>query len=808
MVLLRTTTVALLGNPNTGKTTLFNALSGLRQRVGNYPGVTVETKKGQFTFKDQSLDLIDLPGTYSLAPRSPDEMVAVDLMLGHQAGEPRPDVVVSIVDASNLERNLYLTTQALELGVPVVVALNMIDLAEGQGLRIDVDRLQRQLGIPVVPIQANKGKGLDELKQAIVASLESGTRNAELSPQPARPRGVPFPEAFEREVEQVASLLGPDVPPFLVRRLLLDVGGYTEKSFTARGSTADIGKLQAAMTEARQRLAAAGCPVPAVEARSRYGWIREATVGCVQRPAQRPVTWTDRIDRVLTHKVWGTLFFLVLMFVVFQALFTWAAPLMDLIKEGFASLGDAIKSSEVLPPGPLRSLLADGIVAGVGGVLVFLPQILILFAFIAILEDCGYMARAAFLMDKVMAKAGLSGKSFIPMLSSVACAVPGIMATRVIENRRDRLATILVAPLMSCSARLPVYTLLIAAFLSEGFPVWLPGLVMFSMYLLGLVIAPLVAFVLRKTLLRGEKPVFVMEMPLYKLPSARTVLRRMSDSGWAFVRRAGTIILASMVVIWALLYFPRTNSDGATYEEKIAQQRASIASQQKELDELKESIAPQQKELDEIEEQLKNPGRWFDLFAAGSPAEKRKAALEERKQQLETEIEPVRNQMKPLEEQVAPVEDAINELNGEWKRRSWLGQMGHAIAPVVRPLGWDWKIGMAALASFPAREVVVGTLSIIYNLGEGEATKDALQKALADAEWQDDPERAGQKVFTVPVALSLMVFFALCCQCASTLAVIRRETRSWFWPAFTFVYMTGLAYVGALVVYQVGRLMV
>ncbi len=474
----RKLTAALVGNPNTGKTTLFNALSGLRQHVGNYPGVTVETKKGQMCCAGRTFDLIDLPGTYSLAPRSPDEMVAVDVILGQQKGEARPDVVVSIVDASNLERNLYLTTQALELGVPVVVALNMMDVAESQGIRIDIERLSRQFGVPVVPIQANKKKGLEQLRAAVAMAATNGPP----------PRQTPFPEAFEREVAQLHQALGVDTPIFLIRRLVLDVGGWTEQRLVDR-----LGEgIRIQVQGVRERLTQAGCPVPAIEARARYGWIREMTAGCVERPTQRPVTWTDRIDRVLTHKVWGTLIFLALMFLVFQAIFTWARPLMKGISDGKEALADLLRDH--LPAGPLTNLLLDGVLEGVGAVVVFLPQILILFAFIAILEDCGYMARAAFLMDKLMSRCGLSGKSFIPMLSSVACAVPGIMATRVIENRRDRLATILVAPLMSCSARLPVYILLIGAFLSgAGSPWWLPGVVMFLMYTLGLVIAPLVA---------------------------------------------------------------------------------------------------------------------------------------------------------------------------------------------------------------------------------------------------------------------------------------------------------------------------
>jgi ferrous iron transport protein B len=746
MVLVRTATVALVGNPNTGKTTLFNALAGMRQHVGNYPGVTVETKKGQMTCGDRTFDLVDLPGTYSLAPRSPDEMVAVDLILGQQADEPRPDVVIAIVDASNLERNLYLMTQVLELGVPVVLALNMMDVAQKQGLQIDVDRLSRQLGIPVVPMQANKGKGLDQLKTTIAKIADC---HAVDNPQSS----VAFPPVFNQEVAALRECLGGELPPYLVRRLLLDVGGYLEQRLAKQSA---ICNLQSAINSARQRLAAAGCAVPAVEARTRYKWIREVTVGCIERPAQRPVTWTDRIDRVLTHKVWGTLSFLVVMFAVFQAIFTWARPLMNLINASKDWLADGVRAG--LSPGPFTSLLADGILEGVGSVLVFLPQILILFGFIAILEDCGYMARAAFLMDKLMARAGLSGKSFIPMLSSVACAVPGIMATRVIENRRDRLATILVAPLMSCSARLPVYILLIAAFLTEGFPWWVPGLTMFAMYGLGLVLAPTMALLFKRTLLRGETPPFVMEMPLYKWPSLRTILRRVTDSGWAFVYRAGTLILAAMILVWALLYFPRGTEAGDTYDVRVAR-------------------------------------------------------LEKDREQIQAQAQSADGEQKEaLEQRVDKAQEEIDALNGEWRRQSILGRMGRALEPAVKPLGWDWRIGMAALASFPAREVVVGTLGIIYNQGkidsdkirEGEKEEQSkLGQALQSAVWEDEP---GRKVFTVPVALSLMVFFALCCQCASTLVVIRRETNSWRWPAFTFVYMTGLAYLGALIVYQIGRL--
>ncbi len=791
-------TVALVGNPNTGKTTLFNALAGMKQRVGNYPGVTVETKKGQMRVGERTFDLIDLPGTYSLAPRSPDEMVAVDLVLGQQDGEARPDVVLSIVDASNLERNLYLTTQVLEIGVPVVIALNMMDIAEHLGQRIDTERLGKQLGARVVPIQANKSKGLDALKQALQDAAADATP----------PQGPQFPEAFEKEVAGLREVLNGSMPPFLVRRLLLDVGGWTEQRLNGHN-----GEIKSRVQEARQRLADAGCGVPAVEARTRYAWIREATRGCIQRPEKRPVTWTDRLDRVLTHKVWGTLIFLLIMFLVFMAIFEWARPIMKWIGDGKDWAADGLKG--VLPPGPFTSLLTDGILEGVGAVLQFLPQIIILFGFIAVLEDCGYMARAAFLMDKLMARCGLSGKSFIPMLSSVACAVPGIMATRVIENRRDRLATILVAPLMSCSARLPVYILLIAAFLND--PPWLPGLVMFAMYTLGLVLAPLVALLLKRTLLRGETPVFVMEMPLYKVPSPRLVLRRMYDSGGAFVKRAGTIILASMIVVWALLYFPSTNAAGVSYPKLIAELEEPVKEQKKELEKTEKNLSQEKRALAQLEKRLKDArdgkATLSNLFGILSPSSGEVLEAPHRIGSHLAVIEQHEARITQLKEVVDPVDDKVNELTAEWKKNSWLGQAGQAIEPVVRPLGWDWRIGVAALASFPAREVVVGTLGIIYKLGKvdsedirdaDDAGKTELGEAIKKATWNDDPE--GAPVFTVPVALSLMVFFALCCQCASTLAVIKRETNSWRWPVFTFVYMTVLAYIGALVVYQVGSL--
>jgi ferrous iron transport protein B len=745
MMALRTPTIALVGNPNTGKTTLFNALAGMNQRVGNYPGVTVETKKGKFRHNDLAYDVIDLPGTYSLAPRSPDEMLAVDVILGNNPREPRPDIVVTIADASNLERNLYLMTQVLELGVPVIVALNMMDIAAGQGVRIDVDKLSQQLGVPVVPIQANQSKGLNDLKTMIAKVLQEPT----CVPGPA------FPEAFENEVANLKAAAQLHEPTFLLRRLLLDVGGHAEKRLTEKYGASLASELKAS----RARLIEAGYTLAGIEARIRYGWIRQALAGCIERPVVRVVSWTDGIDKVLTHRIWGTLIFLFVMFLVFESIFIAAAPFMDAMSGGVEWFGELVGG--YLSPGPFRSLVVEGIIGGVGAVVVFIPQIMFLFAIIAFLEDCGYMARAAFLMDRLMARAGLNGKSFIPLLSSMACAVPGIMAARVIENPRDRLATILVAPLMSCSARFPVYTLLISAFLPiDEYGWFVPGLVYFGLYMLGIILAPAIALLLKSTLLRGETPAFVMEMPLYKLPSLFTVLRRAFDAGWMFTKRAGTLILASTVIVWALLYFP-----SGDYEQQVAQLEAPLEQPRERLDTLRE-------ELVELEAQ---PQADEEAIAAKETEVKEQKAI------------------------MAPDERKVNEKRQEWKAQSYLGKVGHWVEPAVRPLGWDWRIGMAAIASFPAREVMVATLGIIFGEGEGDAGDEEYQGSVGGA-------LRDSGVFSVPVALSVLVFFALCSQCVSTLVVIKRETNSWGWPIFTFVYMTTLAYLGALVTYQIGRL--
>lgn len=718
-------TVAVLGNPNTGKSTVFSALAGIHQKVGNYPGVTVEKKVGTIRHEGRTISLVDLPGTYSLAPRSPDEMVAVDVLTGRRDDVPHPDAILCVVDASNLERNLYVVSQALEMGLPTVLALNMTDVAAARGITIDVDALSERLGVPVIPIQANRKVGLDRLKGAIAGLLDG----------PRVDRPSPFPEPFRREVERIGESLSaggkPDTPRYLVERLLLDSAGYVESRLIPNADD----PIHEALREARDRLKAAGMPVPAVEAMARYAWVSRSLDGVLKRPESRPATASDRLDRVLTHRVWGSAIFLVLMMAMFQAMFRGSEPAINAIDGAVSRLGDYVESS--MKEGPFRDALVQGVIGGVGAVIVFLPQILLLFAFIAVLEDCGYMARAAYLMDRLMVRFGLSGKSFIPLLSSFACAIPGVMATRVIENRRDRFTTILIAPLMSCSARLPVYGLLIAAFIPErsylGGLIGLRGLTMLAMYGVGLVFAVIVAWVLKRTLLKGPTPPFVMELPAYKAPSVRLVGHRMASQGWGFMKRAGTLILMVSILVWAASYFPR---DVAAVE------------------------GPHRAELSRLE-------------GDGSA-------------EAGEQIKAIRHR-----------------IEGEYKRRSYLGRAGKFIEPAVSPLGWDWRIGCAAIASFPAREVVVSTLGVLFDAGEetdDEAGESRLQAALHEA------KRPGtdRPLFNVPVALSLMVFFALCAQCAATLAAIRRETNSWRWPAFTFAYMTILAYLAAMVVYQVG----
>ncbi len=713
-------TIALIGNPNTGKSTLFSGLCGVPARIGNYPGVTVEKKLGKYRDSQGTITVIDLPGTYSLTARTPDEKISIDVLLGNQPDLSRVDAIIAVVDANNLERNLYLFTQLRQLEIPLLLVLNMWDRAESQ-IEINIAELERRLGTTIVTTSASRGQGISEVRTAIRAAVD----------QDSPPRPTYFPSEFTAECNDLLGWFeqqGRKVPRFLAERLILDVGGAYAQQFGHNGTLAELDqRLQAA----RGRLAELGHRVPAVETKSRYRWIREQLDGIHRRIESKEHSTSDRIDRVLTHRFWGFAAFGLLMFVVYQAITRGSDSIASVIDETIMPWITSLVESS-MPPSMLRSLITDGAIAGVGSVLVFLPIILMLFFFIALLEDCGYMARAAFVMDKLMSKLGLSGKSFLPLMSSFACAIPGIMATRTIENWRDRMVTILIAPLMSCSARLPVYMLLITAFVPEtswlGGWIGLRGLVLFAMSCLGLVVSIPVAWLLRRFWFRGESSSFVMELPSYKLPSLRVIFFRVWERGQAFITRAGTLIFCTAVLVWAAGYFPGDRS---------------------ELNALTSRIESWDGDADAPE----------------------------------------------LEQMISQK----NLMSASLIEQSLLGRVGKAIEPAVKPLGWDWRIGVGVLASFPAREVIIATLGTIYALG-GDADEESpgLQAALHASRWPD-----GRPVFNVPVALSVMVFFALCAQCAATLLTIRKETNSWAWPAFTFAYMTILAYLGALLTYQI-----
>lgn len=721
-----TPTIALLGNPNVGKTAIFNALTGLSQTTANYAGVTVARKYGEVRLNGVSARLVDLPGAYSLAARSPDEIIVTDVLLGQRREEEPIDGLLVVLDASNLERNLYFLSQLLELELPTLVVLNMTDVARRREIKVDVDALSDALGVPVVPTCAATGKGIDTLRVRFERLIKGEI-------PPVAPV-CQFPERehtaiqqLSRELSQHEAAIGRHVPLLEVVRLLVDEGGEAEKRIVRLLGKDFSGRLQAIRREAWGHTD----PLAMQEASARYTWARGIMERCVTKPQQRVRPRSERLDDVLTHRFFGTLIFVFTMLVLFQSIYTWATPVMDAIDGTMGSVGDWLGS--MLPDGMLRSLVVDGIVAGVGSVVIFLPQILLLSLFIAVLEDCGYMARAAFVMDKLLSWCGLSGQSFIPMLTSFACAVPGIISTRTIGDYRDRMTTIMVAPLMSCSARLPVYVIMIAAFVPDhnivGGLFNTQGMTLFLMYVLGVAVAAPVAWVMKKTIFKGPTPPLLLEMPSYKMPQVGTVGRKVYREGREFIVRAGTLIFAVTIIVWAMAYFPRSADIEVEFNEKRAQAEATVSDE---------------------------------------------AALEEALAKLD------------------------EEQAGAYLRNSILGRMGHVIEPVFLPLGWDWRIATATIASFPAREIIVATLGTLFNLGADEdESSETLRETLRTATWPD-----GRPLFTLPVALSIMVFFALCAQCAATLMTIYRETGQARWPVISFAYMTVLAYAGAFVTYQ------
>ncbi len=666
--------------------------------MGNFAGVTVERVEGHFIAPDgQRLTILDLPGSYSLSAGSPDERVALEVLLRRDADRWRPDVVLVVIDAVHLERNLFLASQVLELGIPVVIALNQVDVAEEEGIRIEVPELIHQLGVPIVPTIATRGAGLDPLGRALVTAVTL--------PPPARRFTVP--PVVEASLAPLAGCLEADgfTPSAAGMEALRLLGVQRPEAHVA-----SVPGLEAAIADATGALEGAGLVPSRVESELRYAWIADVVGAAVTRTPRSGTRVSDRIDRMALHRIGGPLLFILLMTVVFQAVFSWAAPLMDGIEAAIAAAGHAVGTR--LPAGELRSLVVDGIFGGVGSVLVFLPQIAILFLFIGLLEHSGYMARAAFLMDRLMRRVGLHGKSFIPMLSGYACAVPGIMATRTIEDPKDRLATILVVPLMSCSARLPVYTLLIGTFVpaTSLFPgLTLQGATMLAMYLLGTVVALGMAALFKRTLLKGPVRPMILELPPYRWPSLRSLGVSVAQRCQLFLRRAGTVILSLSILLWAMATYPKVADDATRSPE--ARQEAQLA-------------------------------------------------------------------------------------------HSVLGRIGQGIEPLVRPLGYDWKIGVSIAASFAAREVFVSTMGTIYGVGSEDET--ALRERLLAERGRD-----GRPAYSPLIAVGLMVFYVFALMCISTVAVTVREAGGgrigWQWAAIQFAYMLGLAYGAAWLVYAGGR---
>jgi len=718
--------VALAGNPNTGKTALFNALTGLRQKVGNYPGVTVERKVGRVALPGgHSISCIDLPGCYSLVARSEDEQIAHDVLVGQLEETPEPDAVVIILDASNLQRNLYLATQILEMGTPCVVVLNMMDAAQRAGIEIDLARFSLEIAVPVVPTVAIREQGIDRLRETLEQTLESSSREPNLAGRQWR---------MERQIEERVAALAVELTRHSTEVQRADAEAIWLLS-SLREDDELIGinpHIRSQVLAIQRELESAGTPFRASEIQARYDWIEGVTRRCVRYGERQGVDWSGRLDALFTHRALGPLLFFGVMALVFQSIFSWADPAIGAIEALFAALSAGVQ--EVLPEGPLRDLITEGVIAGAGNVVVFLPQILVLFLAIGLLEDSGYMARAAYMMDRIMGRVGLNGRAFIPLLSSFACAIPGVMATRTIEHRRDRLVTILVAPLMSCSARLPVYTMVIAALFDADRSVagifTLGGLILLGMYLFSIVAAISMAFVFKNTILRGPRPPLVLELPPYRMPQPGAVLRNLRDRSALFLKRAGTVIMAVTIVLWGLLSYP------------------------------------QELELSR------------DFAAEGVRIEAAALSPQARAEALEA---------------------LAAEESAERLRASYAGRLGRLLEPLIAPLGFDWKIGIGLVGSLAAREVLVSTLGVVYGVGEADEESVSLRESLRNERRPD-----GSRVYTPLVGISLMVFFVLACQCMATLAVVRRETNSWRWPLFMFAYMTSLAWIGSLVVYQGG----
>ena len=703
--------VAIIGNPNCGKTAVFNHLTGLSQKVSNYPGITVERKTGILKGdSDQNIQVLDLPGTYSITPESLDERVVAEQVMDWIHGINKPSAIISIVDATNLSRNLYLTSQLLDLGIPIILALNMMDRVNDKSLIPDSDLLKEKFELSaVIPISALEGWGIAELTDSIHRAITN--------PTPQKSRFLfeshlevhdllkPLSEYLGRQFNYSPRLSRVQALRLITRQSALDLyrpPHAGEHQF----EPGIIERIEELRTICIKAIDAAGLNHRTLEATIRYTWLdkllKQSTSSEVIGLKEQ--TRSEKLDKILTHRFVGPIIFIALLLIIFQSIFSWSSIPMNWIDSGIANLGNLILNS--MNPGILRDLLVEGIIGGVGAILIFLPQILILVFFMTILEDSGYMARVAFMLDKFMTKVGLHGRSVLPLMSGYACAIPGIMASRTIDGWKERLITIMVLPLMSCSARLPIYVLMIGAFIPKTKVMGLfnlQGMVLILMYFLGTVTALIIAKILSKFIKVKGQSSFVMEIPPYRKPLMRSVFRQVYLRGSQFLLNAGRIILAVSIVLWFLASFPKATSE--------------------------------------------------DL-----------------------DLNPIHT--------------------------SYAGKIGHAIEPVIKPLGFDWKIGVGLITSFAAREVVISTLATLYNVQDDGDNMVNLSKSM---QTDVDP-KTGKPIFSILVALSLMVFYVYAAQCMATFAIVRHETNSWKWPFIMITYMTSLAYVASLIVYQVGRL--
>jgi ferrous iron transporter FeoB len=702
----KTIHIALVGNPNSGKSSLFNALTGMNQRVGNFPGVTVDKKMGSCTIAPGvEANIIDLPGTYSLYPRREDEWVAYKVLM-QQDKEVHPDMVVLVADASNLKRNLLFASQIIDLKIPVVIGLTMMDIARRKDIEIDVAELERELGVPVIPINPRKNKGIPRLKKTIEQTAR------ELYKAPVR-------DFINNEALAPGAVKG-------MKSLLPELSDYKAIHYLINHESFVLSNdLQDKIESIEQQHGFNHTRTQAEEIVQRYQRIGNILKQSVSEPSPLQKTlFTEKLDNVLLHRTWGYLILLAVLFLLFQSVFWLAEYPMNLIDTGFAALTGWLNES--LPQGWLADLFVNGVLAGLAGILVFVPQIMILFGLITILEDTGYMARISFLTDKLMRKSGLNGKSVVPMISGFACAVPAIMSARSIENKKERLLTILVTPLMSCSARLPVYTILVGLVIPRetylGF-LGLQGLVMMGLYMLGPVMAIIVAGIAKWFINIREKSYFILELPVYRSPRWKNIGAIMVSKAKIFVFEAGKVIMVISLILWVL----------STYGPK--EKMAAVAAQ------FEQQIAQNPSEVAELERQ-------------------KNAALLE---------------------------------------NSYAGILGRSIEPVIEPLGYDWKIGIALITSFAAREVFVGTMATLYSVEGGD---DADQATLTE-KMESAVKPDGSKVYTLASGISLMIFYAFAMQCMSTLAIVRRETKSWKWPMIQLAYLTALAYIMSFIAYQI-----